>query len=120
NDELHALVNNAAISPKGPGGGRLGTMDTDIETWSHVFRVNFFAPIMMARGLIEELKHAKGAVVNVTSIAGSRVHPFAGVAYATSEAALASSTRELASDLGRIGLRVNSIAPGEVDPSILS
>ena len=35
-------------------------MDTDIETWSHVFRVNFFAPIMMARGLIEELKHAKG------------------------------------------------------------
>src|SRR5881396_3895263 len=54
NDELHALVNNAAISPKGPGGGRLGTMDTDIDTWSHVFRVNFFAPIMMARGLIEE------------------------------------------------------------------
>ena len=31
-------------------------MDTDIETWSHVFHVNFFAPIMMARGLIEELK----------------------------------------------------------------
>ena len=83
NDELHALVNNAAISPKAPDGSRLSTMDTDIETWSHVFRVNFFAPIMMARGLIEELKHAKGAVVNVTSIAGSRVHPFAGVAYAT-------------------------------------
>ncbi len=47
NDELHALVNNAAISPKAPGGGRLGTMDTDIETWSHVFHVNFFAPIMI-------------------------------------------------------------------------
>ena len=69
NDELHALVNNAAISPKGAGGSRLGTMDTDIETWSHVFHVNFFAPIMMARGLLEELKAAKGAVVNVTSIA---------------------------------------------------
>src|ERR1044072_358946 len=87
---LHALVNNAAISPKGSGGSRMGTMDTDIETWSHVFRVNFFAPIMMARGLIEELKATKGSVVNVTSIAGSRVHPFAGVAYATSKAALAS------------------------------
>jgi NAD(P)-dependent dehydrogenase (short-subunit alcohol dehydrogenase family) len=49
--ELHALVNNAAISPKAAGGGRLGSVDTDIETWSHVFRVNFFAPIMMARGL---------------------------------------------------------------------
>jgi len=31
---LHALVNNAAISPKGAGGTRMGTMDTDIDTWS--------------------------------------------------------------------------------------
>src|ERR1700692_3109315 len=117
---LHALVNNAAISPKAEGGGRLGSIDTDIDTWSHVFRVNFFAPIMMARGLIEELKAAKGSVVNVTSIAGSRVHPFAGAAYATSKAALASLTREMASDCGRVVIRVNSIAPGEIDTSILS
>src|SRR5215203_6157154 len=33
---LHALVNNAAISPKAADGTRLGTVDTDIETWSHV------------------------------------------------------------------------------------
>src|SRR6266545_3562186 len=117
---LHALVNNAAISPKTAGGTRMGTMDTDIETWSHVFRVNFFAPIMMARGLIEELKAAKGSVVNVTSIAGSRVHPFAGAAYATSKAALASLTREMAADFGPLGVRVNAIAPGEIDTSILS
>jgi NAD(P)-dependent dehydrogenase (short-subunit alcohol dehydrogenase family) len=117
---LHALVNNAAISPKGSGGSRLGSVDTDLETWNHVFRVNFFAPIMMARGLIEELKAAKGSVVNVTSIAGSRVHPFAGAAYATSKAALASLTREMASDFGRIGVRVNAIAPGEIDTAILS
>src|SRR3982751_1415881 len=57
---LHALVNNAAISPKAPDGSRVGTVDTDIDTWSHVFRVNFFAPIMMARRLIEELKAARG------------------------------------------------------------
>src|SRR5437879_5909284 len=117
---LHALVNNAAISPKAAGGGRLGSIDTDIDTWSQVFRINFFAPIMMARGLIEELKAAKGSVVNVTSIAGSRVHPFAGAAYATSKAALASLTREMASDFGRIGVRVNSIAPGQIDTAILS
>lgn len=117
---LHALVNNAAISPKGPGGSRLGSVDTDLDTWTHVFHVNFFAPIMIARGLIEELKAAKGSVVNVTSIAGSRVHPFAGAAYATSKAALASLTREMASDFGRIGVRVNAIAPGEIDTSILS
>ena len=117
---LHALVNNAAISPKGPDGTRLGSVNTDLDTWTHVFHVNFFAPIMMARGLIEELKHAKGSVVNVTSIAGSRVHPFAGAAYATSKAALAALTREMAFDFGRVGVRVNAIAPGEIDTSILS
>ena len=118
--ELHALVNNAAISPKGTGGARLGTVDTDLETWNHVFRVNFFAPIMLARGLIEELKKVRGSVVNVTSIAGSRVHPFAGAAYSTSKAALAALTREMAFDFGRLGVRVNAIAPGEIDTSILS
>ncbi len=41
-----------------------------------MFQVNFFAPIMLARGLLDELQAAKGSVVNVTSIAGSRVHPF--------------------------------------------
>src|SRR4029078_12104452 len=117
---LQALVNNAAISPKAEGGGRLGSINTDIGTWSHVFRVNCCAPIMMARGLIDELKVAKGSVVNVTSIAGSRVHPFAGAAYATSKAALAALTREMASDFGQLGVCVNSIAPGEIDTSILS
>src|SRR3982751_2924143 len=117
---LHALVNNAAISPKAQGGARLGSIDTDIDTWSHVFRVNFFAPIMLARGLVDELKAAKGSVVNVTSIAGSRVHPFAGTAYATSKAALAALTRRTAEDFGRLGIRVNAIAPGEIDTAILS
>jgi NAD(P)-dependent dehydrogenase (short-subunit alcohol dehydrogenase family) len=118
--QLHALVNNAAISPKGPGGTRMGAIETDVDAWTHVFNVNFFAPIMLARGLIEELKAAKGSVVNVTSIAGSRVHPFAGAAYATSKAALAALTREMASDFGRHGVRVNAIAPGEIDTAILS
>jgi NAD(P)-dependent dehydrogenase (short-subunit alcohol dehydrogenase family) len=117
---LQALVNNAAISPKAEGGRRLDSIDTALEVWKQVFRVNFFAPIMLARGLLDELKAAKGSVVNVTSIAGSRVHPFAGAAYATSKAALASLTREMAADFGRVGVRVNAIAPGEIDTAILS
>ena len=117
---LHALVNNAGISPKGPGGARLGTLDTDLRTWGHVFHVNFFASVVLARGLRDELAAARGAIVNVTSIAGSRVHPFAGAAYATSKAALAALTREMAHDFGPLGVRVNAIAPGEVETSILS
>lgn len=117
---LHALVNNAAISPKGPGGSRMGTIATPLGDWQRVFNVNFFAPILLARGLVEELARAKGAVVNVTSIAGSRVHPFAGAAYATSKSALAGLTREMAADFAPLGVRVNAISPGEIDTSILS
>lgn len=118
--QLHALVNNAAISPKGAGGMRLGTIETQVDDWLHVFRVNFFAPVILARGLLDELKAGHGAIVNVSSIAGSKVHPFAGAAYATSKAALAALTREMASDFGAHGIRVNAIAPGEIDTSILS
>ncbi len=120
NGRLHALVNNAGISPKGPNGGRLNTLTTDLRTWGQVFHVNFFASVIMARGLQHELAAAKGAVVNVTSIAGVRVHPFAGAAYATSKAALAALTREMAHDFGPFGVRVNAIAPGEVETAILS
>ena len=117
---LDALVNNAGISPKGEGGSRLSTLDTDLRTWGKVFHVNFFAPVVLARGLKDELAAAKGSVVNVTSIAGARVHPFAGAAYATSKAALVALTREMAHDFGPLGVRVNAIAPGEIETSILS
>jgi NAD(P)-dependent dehydrogenase (short-subunit alcohol dehydrogenase family) len=117
---LHALVNNAAISPKNSEGQRLDSLETPMHLWRQVFQVNFFAPIMLARGLFDELKAAEGSVVNVTSIVGMRVHPFAGTAYATSKAALASLTREMAADFGPHNIRVNAIAPGEIDTSILS
>ncbi|MGR3452545.1 SDR family NAD(P)-dependent oxidoreductase [Pseudooceanicola sp.] len=117
---LDALVNNAGVSPKGPDGARLNTIDTDLRTWGHVFHVNFFASVVLARSLKDELAACGGAVVNVTSIAGSRVHPFAGAAYATSKAALKALTREMAHDFGPLGVRVNAIAPGEIETEILS
>ena len=118
--QLHALVNNAAISPKHDDGRRLDSLSTSMQQWRDVFQVNFFAPIMLARGLFGELGRAAGAVLNVTSIVGSRVHPYAGSAYATSKAAMNALTREMAADFGPHGIRVNAIAPGEIDTSILS
>ncbi|MEI9993096.1 MAG: SDR family oxidoreductase [Rhizomicrobium sp.] len=160
--KLHALVNNAGISPKGPlgeddgmisppptgeveksrsdfsglsrrssegakadGGAaaharRLNTLNTPQAVWRQVFEVNLFSTIWLAQGLRAELAAAHGAIVNVTSIAGGRVHPFAGAAYATSKAALAALTREMAADFGPYNVRVNAIAPGEIDTAILS
>jgi NAD(P)-dependent dehydrogenase (short-subunit alcohol dehydrogenase family) len=118
--KLHALVNNAGISPKGPNGERLGVLNSDAQTWMAVLNVNLVSIALLARALMPELEAAKGSIVNVTSIVGSRVHPFAGVAYAASKAGLAALTRELAFELGERGVRANAIAPGEIQTSILS
>jgi len=118
--KLHALVNNAGISPKGPGGKRLGVLESDATVWMQVLNVNLVSTALLARALMPELEKARGSIVNVTSIAGSRVHPFAGVAYACSKAALAALTREMAHEFGGRGVRANAIAPGEIDTAILS
>ncbi len=118
--QLHALVNNAGISPKGPERSRLGVLASDAETWTRVLNVNLVSTALLARALLPELEAAGGTIVNVTSIAGSRVHPFAGVAYAASKAGLAALTRELAHEFGPRGVRANAIAPGEIETAILS
>lgn len=117
---LGAIVNNAAISPKSPEGARMSLVNTPFSIWQTVFNVNLFSSATLSRLLLPELRVSKGTIVNITSIAGSRVHPFAGPAYACSKAALAALTREQAYEFGPYGIRANAIAPGEVDTSILS
>ena len=67
-----------------------------------------------------QLAAGQASIVNVTSIVGSRVHPFAGVAYAASKAGLAALTREIAAELAPRNVRCNAIAPGEIKTAILS
>ena len=117
---LHALVNNAGVSPKTPTGERLGTLNGELADWHRVFHLNFFVPLILTRAFAPALARGKGAVVNITSIAGHRVHPFAGSAYSTSKAALSALTREMAADFAQIGVRVNAVAPGEIETAMLS
>ncbi|HEY1638818.1 MAG TPA: SDR family NAD(P)-dependent oxidoreductase, partial [Rhizomicrobium sp.] len=49
--KLHALVNNAGISPKAPDAGRMNTLTTPMGLWRQVFEVNLFATIWLAQGL---------------------------------------------------------------------
>ena len=118
--ELQALVNNAGLSPKSPLRERLGCLNSSLADWHEVFQLNFFTPLMLARGFAGPLAGAKGAIVNVTSIAGHAVHPFAGSAYSTSKAALSALTREMAVEFAQLGVRVNAVAPGEIETQMLS
>ena len=116
---LHALVNNAGVSPKTPYRERLGVLHGEISEWRSVFELNFFAAVELARGFAAALGRGKGAIVNVTSIAGHASHPFAGSAYSTSKAALSALTREMAVELAALGIRVNAVAPGEIETEMV-
>jgi NAD(P)-dependent dehydrogenase (short-subunit alcohol dehydrogenase family) len=116
---VHALVNNAAISPKTSFKERLGVLNGDVDAWREVFELNFFAPLILARGFAKPLHKGKGTIVNITSIAGHAIHPFAGSAYSTSKAALSALTRELAVEFANLGVRVNAVAPGEIETAMV-
>lgn len=126
---LHALVNNAAVSPKASFSERLGCLNGDLDSWRKVFELNFFTPLVLCRGFAsalgrgarqsppdgeDEAMPSGAAIVNITSIAGHAVHPFAGSAYSTSKSALSALTRELSVEFAQIGVRVNAVAPGEI------
>ncbi|MEQ8701162.1 MAG: SDR family oxidoreductase [Bauldia litoralis] len=117
---VHGLVNNAGYSPKTPYKERLGCLNGDPDEWREVFELNFFAPLELSRGFAGNLHKGEGAIVNIGSIAGHIVHPFAGSAYSTSKAALSALTREMAVEFAELGVRVNAIAPGEIETAMLS
>ena len=99
---------NAAVSPKSPSKERQGCLSADMATWRDVFELNFFTPLLIVRGLAPALALGKGSVVNITSIAGHSIHPFAGSPYSTSKAALSALTRELAAEMAELGVRAQS------------
>jgi NAD(P)-dependent dehydrogenase (short-subunit alcohol dehydrogenase family) len=116
---LHALVNNAGVSPKAPFKERLGCLNGDLDAWREVFELNFFAGLKLARGFASPLHKGTGAIVNITSIAGHKIHPFAGSAYSISKAALSALTRELSNEFAALNVRVNAVAPGEIETSMI-
>ncbi len=116
---INALVNNAAISPKTAFKERLGILNGDVDAWREVFELNFFTPLNLARGFAKPLHQGRGVIINITSIAGHAIHPFAGSAYSTSKAALSALTREMAVEFAALGVRVNAVAPGEIETAMI-
>ncbi|HZR38420.1 MAG TPA: SDR family oxidoreductase [Nevskia sp.] len=104
---LHALVNNVGI---GAGGGKLEQIDEAL--WDKVFDINLRSVYLMCRQAMPHLAAARGALVNIASIAGLRA--LGAPAYGSSKAALVQLTRELALVYGRDGVRANAIAPGHL------
>ena len=103
------LVNNAAYFALVP------LLDADAEAAARFLSVNVAGPLHCARAFAADAiaKGRRGAVVNVSSIAGQRPAPGCGL-YSASKAALDMLTRAMALEWGPQGIRVNAVAPGHV------
>lgn len=105
---IHILVNNAGVIDD-----RL-VMTTGLAQWEQVLRVNLTGTFLMARAVIPAmLDQGWGRIINFSS--NSVRIPGAGqCAYAASKGGVEALTRVLAVELGRKGIRVNTVAPGRV------
>jgi len=103
---LNVLVNNAAIVHMASITG------TTNEDYMRVFQVNQFGTFLGIRSVIEPMKAAgSGSIINVSSIDG--LHSSAGLcAYSATKWAVRGMTKNAAIELGRYGIRVNSVHPG--------
>jgi NAD(P)-dependent dehydrogenase (short-subunit alcohol dehydrogenase family) len=106
---LDVLVNNAGTTRFIPQADLDALTD---EVWDELLAVNLKGPFYCARAAAAALKRARGAIVNVASIAGTRATG-SSIAYGVSKAALLQLTRNLAVALAP-EVRVNSVSPGLV------
>jgi NAD(P)-dependent dehydrogenase (short-subunit alcohol dehydrogenase family) len=105
---LDIVVANAGVVPPWSE-----TRDLDLRQWDEVMAVN-------ARGVLATIKHAvaplaetRGAIVVMGSINSVLAHP-RQLAYSASKHAVLGILRAAALDLGRLGIRVNGVAPGPI------
>jgi len=105
--QLDAVVNAAGIISSG------ATQDTSDGDWDAMMDVNVRAPFRLIREAASLLAARKGAVVNVSSVAGVRAFPGL-VSYCVSKAAIDQLTRCAALDFAAQGIRVNAVNPGVV------
>ena len=83
------------------------------EYWFKTIKVNLTAPFLLIEGLKRELIASSGSIVNISSLNGKLSFPD-NPAYVASKSGLDGLTRSYALELGKYGVRVNSVAPGYI------
>lgn len=110
---IDVLVNNAGISTVG-----LLNM-SKVEDIEKLFNVNYFAMLRIIQKVSKRMsRQRKGCIINMGSIAGIEPQP-GKIAYGSSKAAVMMMTKCLAKELGPMGIRVNSIAPGPIETEMI-
>jgi 7-alpha-hydroxysteroid dehydrogenase len=111
--KLSILVNNA-------GGGGPKPFDMPMDDFRWAYELNVFSLFRLTQLAASHLAAAgDGAVLNISSMAGENMNQRMA-SYASSKAAVNHLTRNVAFDLGLMGIRVNAIAPGAIKTDALA
>jgi NAD(P)-dependent dehydrogenase (short-subunit alcohol dehydrogenase family) len=109
---VDVLVNNAAIAHRGPA------VDLDAGVIDRLHALNVRAPLLLVAALLPGMvERGRGSIINLSSVSAVIGTP-KRAAYAASKGAIDGATRSLAVELGPMGVRVNSVAPGVVDTDL--
>ena len=104
---IDALVNSAYVP------GQFGPVESaDLDDWRGILEVNLFGTLQLTRAVIPVMKkQGGGAIVMISSMVTRKPMPHQG-GYMMSKAALTGATAQLALELGRYGIRVNTAYMG--------
>ena len=107
---LDVLINNAGYGAMGP------LLDGGVEAMRRQFETNVFAIVGVTRAFFPQLRRNKGLVVNIGSVSGVLVTPFAG-AYCASKAAVHALSDALRLELAPFAIEVMEVQPGAIASS---
>src|SRR5271170_3876992 len=106
---IYGLVNNAGISAE----GALALMR--VSEMEQVVRLNVLSPMVLTKYVVRSMMaDGGGRIVNIASITAFTGYSGLSV-YGATKASLIGFTRSLAREVGRLGVNVNSVAPGFVE-----
>lgn len=95
-------------------GSSVAPGDESYEEWQRIFGINFWSATNVIEAAREMLADSRGAIVCMSSICGWETIPGAPVTYSVAKAALNAYVRGIARPLGRLGVRINAVAPGNI------
>ena len=108
---IDVLVNNAGSLIE-----RLRILELSEQRWDEVVDLNLKSAFLCAKAVAASMiERKRGAIINLSSIAGRNGGALGSIHYSTAKGGLITFTKGLAKELAPFGIRVNAVSPGVID-----